>query len=307
MLDRQQTISRCAEAEGVGLHTGERVRMLMQPAPEGMGVVFRRTDMGGALIPARVDAVQPAQYATVLAGEGGATVSTVEHLLSAAFGMGVDNLLVDLDGPELPILDGSALPFVEMFQKAGFAEQRVPRRYLAPRRTLAFRHGRSYITLGPADTLKISYMIDFPNTPVGRQEVSLYITPSLYEREIAPARTFGFEQEFETLRSWGLIKGGSLDNAIVVGRDGVVNKEGLRFSDEFVRHKILDALGDMALAGAPLCAQLIASKAGHSAHTQALRQWLGEAGALEAVDSSGIAFADLARSSPALAAEAAPF
>lgn len=283
---RERTIRRKVTGEGLGLHTGARVRFALLPAPAGTGVVFVRTDLGGVEIPARIEHTVSAQYATVLSAktsDGVATVSTVEHLLSAAAGLGVDNLRVELDGGEVPIYDGSAAPFVELLEKAGVAEQSAPRRYLRPTRELAFRVNGSFLTLAPSgNEARLTCKIDFPGTFVGAQEISLTLTPKSYRREVARARTFGFERDLEAMRRNGLIRGATLESAILVGEQGVVNGE-LRFRDEFVRHKLLDAVGDMALAGAPVLGHLTAVKAGHLAHAMAFRAWLADETAFETV------------------------
>jgi UDP-3-O-[3-hydroxymyristoyl] N-acetylglucosamine deacetylase len=276
----ERTLRRPVEGQGVGLHSGAEVAFRLLPAAPGTGIVFVRRDPSarggrdGVDIPAGLEYVQPAQYATVLAANG-ASVGTVEHLLSTAAGLGIDNLRVELWGPEVPIFDGSAKPFVAFFREGGVETHGVPRRVLVPQKSLSFRLNGSRLALHVSSKMRISYTIDFPGTMVSHQELSLVLTPETFEKEIAPARTFGFARDVEAMRRSGHIRGATLESAILVGEEGIVNGT-LRFPDEFVRHKILDAIGDFALVGTPWRGHFTASKAGHQAHTLALKEWLAD-------------------------------
>jgi UDP-3-O-[3-hydroxymyristoyl] N-acetylglucosamine deacetylase len=227
--------------------------------------VFRRTDLDGFEIEASGRNVARVSYATSLMKKG-VLISTTEHLLSAFIGAGIDNAIVELDNLELPILDGSARPFVEMIQKAGIRRQRKTRTYLSIVRELELREGDKFIAVYPARTYSVSYAINFPHPKIGRQTFCVQLTNGSYLREIAPARTFGFMHEAEAMRQQGLIRGASTENAIVLSRDAVLNPP-LRFADEFVRHKVLDLIGDLALIGKQILGSVVADRAGHAMHT----------------------------------------
>ena len=233
--------------EGIGLHSGAPVSMRMLPAPSGTGIVFRRTDLDGYEIEAISRNVARVSYATSLMKKG-VFISTTEHLLSAFIGMGIDNAIVELDNLELPILDGSAKPFVEMIQKAGIRKQRRPRKYLKIARELELREGDKFIAVYPANSYSVSYSINFPHPLIGKETFEVELTNGSYLRQIAAARTFGSREDEQAMRNMGLIRGASRENCIVLTRDGVENGP-LRFRDEFVRHKILDLVGDLALLG----------------------------------------------------------
>ena len=250
---------------GVGLHSGAPVTLRILPAPAGTGIVFRRTDLESFEIEASGRNVARVSYATSLMKKG-VLISTTEHLLSAFIGAGIDNAIVELDNLELPILDGSARPFVEMIQKAGIRRQRKIRTYLRIVREVELREGDKFIAVYPANTYSVSYSINFPHPQIGRQTFCVQLTNGSYLREIAPARTFGFMHEAEAMRQQGLIRGASTDNAIVLSRDGVLNPP-LRFVDEFVRHKVLDLIGDLALIGKQILGSVVADRAGHAMHT----------------------------------------
>jgi UDP-3-O-[3-hydroxymyristoyl] N-acetylglucosamine deacetylase len=250
---------------GVGLHSGAPVTLRILPAPAGTGIVFRRTDLDGFEIEASGRNVARVSYATSLMKKG-VLISTTEHLLSAFIGAGIDNAIVELDNLELPILDGSARPFVEMIQKAGIRKQRKTRTYLRIVREVELREGDKFIAVYPANTYSVSYSINFPHPKIGRQTFRVQLTNGSYVREIAPARTFGFMHEAEAMRQQGLIRGASTDNAIVLSRDAVLNPP-LRFADEFVRHKVLDLIGDLALIGKQVLGSVVADRAGHAMHT----------------------------------------
>jgi len=269
----QRTLKSPIAIHGVGLHTGERTGVRVVPAPADSGIVFVRTDMGGVEIPASHEYVVSSSLATTVS-MGGVTVATVEHLLAALFGLGVDNARIEVDGPEIPIADGSATPFVEAIQGSGIVAQAVPRRVLNLSRPVAVRHGERTVLALPSNDLRISYAIDFAHPAIGYQAVTLRMDERVFAASIAPARTFCLLRDVNAMRDSGLARGGSLDNALVVGDDGVLNGE-LRFRDEFVRHKVLDLVGDLALAGASLRAHVIVFKGGHRMHA-ALVQKIAE-------------------------------
>jgi UDP-3-O-[3-hydroxymyristoyl] N-acetylglucosamine deacetylase len=264
-LTHEQTIRIPVTCEGVGLHSGAPVTLRILPAPPGTGIVFRRTDLDSFQIEASGRNVARVSYATSLMKKG-VLISTTEHLLSAFIGLGIDNAIVELDNLELPILDGSAQPFVEMIQKAGIRRQRRERTYFRIVRELELREGDKFIGVYPASAYSVSYSINFPHPKIGRQTFCVQLSNGSYLREIAPARTFGFMHEAEALRQQGLIRGASTENAIVLNRDAVLNPP-LRFSDEFVRHKVLDLIGDLALIGKQILGSVVADRAGHAMHT----------------------------------------
>jgi UDP-3-O-[3-hydroxymyristoyl] N-acetylglucosamine deacetylase len=239
--------------------------MRMLPAPSGIGIVFRRTDLDGYEIEAISRNVARVSYATSLMKKG-VFISTTEHLLSAFIGMGIDNAIVELDNLELPILDGSAKPFVEMIQKAGIRKQRRPRKYLKIRRELEMREGNKFIAVYPANSYSVSNSINFPHPLIGKETFEVELTNGSYLRQIAGARTFGSREDEQSMRNMGLIRGASRENCIVLTRDGVENGP-LRYRDEFVRHKILDLVGDLALLGKQVLGKVIADRAGHAMHT----------------------------------------
>ena len=249
----------------MGLHSGAPVRLRILPAPAGSGIVFRRTDLDGFEVEAISRNVARVSYATSLMKKG-VLISTTEHLLSAFIGTGVDNAIVELDNLELPILDGSAQPFVELIQKGGIRRQRRARTYLRMRRGLELREGNKFIGVYPSDTYSVSYTIDFPHPLIGRETFRVDLSDGNYLSGIASARTFGFLHEAEAMRQQGLIRGASAENAIVLTRDGVMNPP-LRFRDEFVRHKVLDLIGDLALLGKQILGNVVADRAGHAMHT----------------------------------------
>jgi len=251
--------------EGIGLHSGAPVSMRMLPAPSGTGIVFRRTDLDGYEIEAISRNVARVSYATSLMKKG-VFISTTEHLLSAFIGMGIDNAIIELDNLELPILDGSAKPFVEMIQKAGIRKQRRPRKYLKIARELELREGDKFIAVYPANSYSVSYSINFPHPLIGKETFEVELTNGSYLRQIAGARTFGSREDEQAMRNMGLIRGASRENCIVLTRDGVENGP-LRFRDEFVRHKILDLVGDLALLGKQVLGKVVADRAGHAMHT----------------------------------------
>jgi UDP-3-O-[3-hydroxymyristoyl] N-acetylglucosamine deacetylase len=264
-LIQEQTLRSVVACSGVGLHSGAPVYLQILPAPPGTGIVFRRTDLDGFEIEANSRNVARVSYATSLMKKG-VLISTTEHLLSAFIGLGVDNAIVELDNLELPILDGSALPFVELIQKAGLRKQRRPRRYMRMLREVEMREGNKFISVYPADSYSVSYSINFPHPLIGKETFQVELSNGSYLKKIAAARTFGSREDEKTMRNMGLIRGASRDNCIVLTRDGVENGP-LRFPDEFVRHKVLDLVGDLALLGKPILGRIVADRAGHAMHT----------------------------------------
>jgi UDP-3-O-[3-hydroxymyristoyl] N-acetylglucosamine deacetylase len=292
--EQQQTLKSSIGCVGIALHTGQRVSLTFRPAPPDHGIVFRRTDLG-LDIPARFDCVTDTRLATVLSHEHDSTarVSTVEHVMAALAGCGIDNALVELDGPEPPILDGSAAPFVFLIDCAGIADQGVPRRMIEVRRTVRVSDGDAFAELRPSHGgfhgLDLAISIDFPARAIGRQALSLRLTHDSFRQDLARARTFVMAQEVEQVRAAGLGLGGSLDNAVVVDRADVLNPSGLRMADEFVRHKMLDAVGDLALAGAALRGRFIAHRSGHALNNRLLQALFADAATWQAVATEPLA------------------
>jgi UDP-3-O-[3-hydroxymyristoyl] N-acetylglucosamine deacetylase len=274
----EQTIAEPLEFAGVGLHSGAPVTMRLLPAAAGSGIVFRRTDLDNFEIPAIGRNVAKVSYATSLMRQG-VLISTTEHLLSALIGMGVDNVIVELDNLELPILDGSALPYVEAFHRVGIREQRRKREALRVLHPVEVREGEKFIGVYPGRGYKIDYAIDFP-APIGRQKACIDLAAETYGSEIAPARTFGYKADEKKLRDMGLIRGASAENAIILNERGPENGP-LRFADEYVRHKVLDLIGDLALAGRRLEGHVVAVRAGHAMHTAFVARLLKDRSAWE--------------------------
>jgi UDP-3-O-[3-hydroxymyristoyl] N-acetylglucosamine deacetylase len=281
-LIHQNTIASPVSVSGIGLHTGVEVKLRLCAAPANRGIVFRRTDLENFEIEARARNVARVSYATSLMRKG-VLISTTEHLLSALSACGVDNAYLEIDNLEVPILDGSALPFVRLIRKAGLKRQRAGRVYARLLRPVEVIEGGKRIAAFPSDRLAVTYHIAFPHPVIGEQsfeyvpgETGMNGRPSRYETEIAAARTFGFLDEVERLRQSGLVRGGSLGNAVVLTRDGVMNPEGLRFPDEFCRHKILDLIGDLSLFGHPILGHIVAERAGHAMHAALVAKLLRE-------------------------------
>ncbi len=287
-LIKQTTLGSAVETHGNGLHTGVPVHVRLLPAPPDTGYVFRRTDLGGFEIPATVESVANCGYATTLMRTG-VMLSTVEHLLSALRGLGVDNTFIEVDNLEIPIMDGSAEVFAEMIENAGVIEQPLARRCLLVREPISFEQGNRRIGVEPADSYQIDCLIDFTHPLIGVQHLKVELTNGNYSREIASARTFGFTEEIEALRRANLIRGGSLDNAIVLTEDGMLNETSLRFRDEFVRHKILDIVGDLALLGMPILGRVKAERSGHILHAGLMAKLLRVRSAWDIVDMPAIA------------------
>lgn len=267
---RQHTLGREVSFSGIGLHSGLPVSMKVKPAPANNGIRFVRTDLG-VEIPALMNRVVDTTLATTI-GVGEAMVSTTEHLLASLLGLGIDNALIELNGPEVPIMDGSAGPFAHLLNKIARRPQDASRRLIKITRELAVENGCSSIRVSPHRAFHVSCEIDFKHPLIRRQRYSIEVTPKRFMKEIAVARTFGFVEQVERLRANGLALGGSLANAIVMDQAGVLNAEGLRFADEFVRHKVLDLIGDLALMGCPLLGHVVANKPGHAIHLSLMKE-----------------------------------
>lgn len=278
----QNTLQKEVVITGQGLHTGNAITMRINPAPRDSGIIFVRTDKGNIMIKAGVGSVVDTTFATTLASEG-VRVGTVEHLLSAFAGLNIDNAYVELDGPEVPILDGSALPFVKMLVDAGIAKQAKEVSCIRILEPIVVTDGHSQIAVTPYEGMRITYRLFYTHPAFGEQKLGMDITRSKFIKELAPARTFGFLRDVEMLRSKGLAKGGSLENAIVLGEKEVLNGNKLRFKDEFVRHKMLDAVGDMALLGLPLYGHIMANKSGHTLHIKLIKKILASRSSWEYV------------------------
>ena len=270
----QCTLNQVIDYVGIGLHGGRNVAMQLHPAAPNSGINFFRRDVprAHALVPALWKNVVDTRLCTVLGNEHGVTVSTVEHLLAAIRSCGIDNLLIELSGDEVPILDGSCAPIIDIIKRAGVASQRVPRYGIFIERPIEVRQGERFATLTPSSIPRITVDIDFESRAIGSQYASIDLIDDRFETCIAPARTFGFAEELEQLRSQGLALGGSMRNAVLVDQDEIVNAEGLRFDDEFARHKILDCCGDLALADAPIFGHLYSSRPGHRLNQALLRE-----------------------------------
>jgi UDP-3-O-[3-hydroxymyristoyl] N-acetylglucosamine deacetylase len=278
-LIQEQTLRTAVSCQGIGLHSGTPVQLRLLPASPGSGIVFRRTDLDGFHVEANSNNVARVSYATSLMKKG-VLISTTEHLLSAFVGTGIDNAIVELDNLELPILDGSARPFVDMIQRAGIRKQRRPRTYLRIKRKLELREGNKFIGVYPAERYSVAYSINFPHPLIGNETFTADLTDGDYLRHIAPARTFGSRQDEDAMRNMGLIRGASRDNCIVLSECGVENPP-LRFKDEFVRHKVLDLIGDLALIGRRILGKVVADRAGHAMHTALVSRLVRDRGLWE--------------------------
>jgi UDP-3-O-[3-hydroxymyristoyl] N-acetylglucosamine deacetylase len=270
----QTTIQNPVATQGIGLHTGVHGTLRLVPAPADTGIVFRRVDLDGFQIEAHGSNVARVSYATSLMKHG-VLLSTTEHLLAAIYSCGIDNIYLDIDAIEVPILDGSAEPFMQMIDEAGIRKLRRKRRYLKVTKPVEVLEDGRRIGIYPADEFRVRCYVDFPHPMVGQQEVDIGVNSDSFRQVLSRARTFCFESDIEPLRGMGLIRGGSLDNAIVLTKDGVMNGS-LRFADEFGRHKALDLIGDLALVGLPLLGRVEARKAGHALHTQLVSQLLAD-------------------------------
>ena len=282
---RQRTLKSQISATGVGLHIGQKVRMTLRPAQPDTGVVFRRTDLPGAAdVPARAELVGETRLCSCLVS-GEVKVYTIEHLMSALSGLGVDNAYVDLDGPEVPIMDGSAAPFVLLLQQAGIEEQGAPKRFLRVKKRVVAEDGDKWAALEPYDGYRLSFSIVYKHPVIEKSNTDLTVdfATTSYLKEVARARTYGFMHDVENLREEGLALGGGLENAVVLDEHRVLNAEGLRFGDEFIRHKILDAIGDLYLLGRPFLAAFSAYKSGHALNNKLLRALAADPSAAEVV------------------------
>ncbi len=297
-MDAQRTLRRAISCVGIGLHSGNKVQLSLKPAPADFGIRFRRTDVGDHEVPAKVQNLAGIQLATALS-QNEVSVETVEHLLAALVSMSIDNVLIELNSPEVPIMDGSAAPFVYLIQEAGIKQLAAPRKFLKILRPIALSRGDKRIALYPSDHFKVTYSISYDHPLLRHQSRTLRITEDSFIDQIAPARTFTFLKDVEMLRQNGLALGGSLDNAIVLGETGVLNA--LRFDDEFVRHKILDAVGDLALVGYPVIGHLVAHRAGHALHTEFAGKILAEADCWRLVEGSADVMIPAASPVPATA------
>ena len=284
-MPMQRTLRNTIRATGVGLHSGQKVFMTLRPANADTGIVFRRTDLDPVVeIPARADLVTETMLCTGLSA-GAGKVMTVEHLLSALAGLGIDNAYVDLSAPEVPIMDGSAGPFVFLLQSAGIQEQAAPKRFIRIRRTVEVREGDKTARFEPYEGFKLGFTVEFdhPAIPAAQSRAEVDFSSTTYVREVSRARTFGFMRDLEFMRERNLGLGGSMDNAIVLDEFRVLNEDGLRYADEFVRHKILDAVGDLYLAGHPIIGAFEGFKSGHALNNKLVRALLADAAAWEAV------------------------
>ncbi|MBV8896760.1 MAG: UDP-3-O-acyl-N-acetylglucosamine deacetylase [Acidobacteriaceae bacterium] len=282
-MHHEATIRRPVQVSGIGLHHGAPVQLRILPAPPATGIVFIRTDLDNTPISASWEFVERVSYATSLMHPKGIFISTTEHLLSVLFSMGIDNAYIELDNLELPILDGSGLPFIQLLEQAGTQESRRLRRYMRIVKPVTVEANDKRVSILPCDSFHLRVHCRFDHPLVGDQRLELEVTPETYASDIAPARTFGFEYELDHLRDMGLIRGASLDNAICFTRDGVANPGGLRFADECCRHKALDLIGDLALIGRPLLGLVIAEKAGHAMHVALVNQLMSDSSLYEIV------------------------
>ena len=277
-MSERTTLASAAVCAGVGLHTGARVRMALKPAPVGSGVVFERADLDldNVRVPARREHVRSTDLGTTLVNDSGASAATVEHLMAALAGLGVDDVVVELDGPEVPAMDGSSAPFVDLMRRAGLKASPAPRKAIKVLKPVEVTDGARRAVFLPSLKPAIDVEIEFEDEAIGRQHFHFDVNREAFADLVAPARTFGFRRDLNALLQAGLARGGSMDNAVVLDENGVANPEGLRFADEFVRHKALDALGDLYLAGAPILGLYRAARPGHGLNAKALEALLGD-------------------------------
>ena len=274
IINYQRTINSKVSCNGIGIHSGANVQISLLPAPADSGIVFRRTDVGGinGIIPANYKNVCDTNLGTTIANQYGTKISTIEHLMAAIWGCGIDNLFIEINGPEVPIMDGSSEPFVFLIECAGVNVQDRPRRVIEITKKITIEDNNKIITIEPAKEFSIDFDIEFNHDHIKKQQYDFHSTYTSFKNDLCRARTFGFQHEVEMLHKMGLARGGSLDNAILVGKDGIINQEGLRYKDEFVRHKTLDFIGDIYLAGGYIVGHFSASKAGHSINNKMLRK-----------------------------------
>ena len=300
----QRTLKNSIGCTGIALHSGAQVALTLAPAEPDDGIVFKRTDIAAAAaIPARWNHVVDTRLNSTLGGAGGVTIGTVEHLMAALAGCEIDNAVIEVDGPEVPIMDGSAAPFVFLIECAGIVEQERPRRVIRIRKPVSVEDGPCFASLTPAPGFSVSFDIDFTSAAVCRQTIRIGLANGTFKKELARARTFGFLDEIEGLRAAGLARGGSLENAVVISGDEVLNEGGLRYADEFVRHKVLDAIGDLYLAGAPIVGRFHGVCSGHDTNNRLLRALFADADAWSA---QPMGTSDLDAGLAAIGAEEAP-
>ncbi len=282
----QKTLKGSISCAGVGLHSGSKVTMTLRPGERDSGIVFRRTDVAGdgAVIAATWRNVCEKPLCTAIANADGVTVATVEHLMAALWGCGVDNAVIDINGPEIPVMDGSSAPFVFLIECAGLVDQDAPRRVIEVLKPVSLTDGDRWACLHPADSLSVRFEIAFDHPLIDRQDFYFEEGDNAFKSEICRARTFGFEHEVAKMRAMGLARGGSLDNAVVLGRKDILNEGGLRYADEFVRHKVLDCIGDLYLAGVSLCARFHGVQSGHALTNRLLRALFADADAWRVVE-----------------------
>lgn len=281
----EKTVRQEVCCHGIGLHSGSPIRLKLLPAPEGSGIVFIRKDLGGIVIPADAAHVVSTYFSTTIGAEG-ATVQTVEHLLAAISALEIDNLIIEVDGPEVPVMDGSATPFISLLLEAGVTDQKKPRSFIKFVKPITVSEKGKYITVRPGTAFKVSYQIRFDHPLIASQTYTYRHHRSAFTREIASARTFGLLKDIELLKAQGLAQGGSLENAIVIGEDKILNEQGLRFPNEFVRHKILDLIGDFSLLGMPILAHVEAFCSGHMLHAKLIQAILADRAAWRVVTPS---------------------
>jgi UDP-3-O-[3-hydroxymyristoyl] N-acetylglucosamine deacetylase len=275
---QQHTLAREVVLSGIGVHSAAQVNLKIEPAAPGAGIQFIRSDVAeNNVIPANYDSVSNTQFCTVLENAHGVSVSTVEHVMAALRGLGIDNAVVTVDGPEMPIMDGSSAPFIAAMDAVGTVEQNAPRDVLRILRPVRVENGSAFASIEPGRASEFGFQIDYPGTAIGTQRFEVTLVNGNFRHDIAGARTFGLKEDVTRLHAMGLGKGGSLENAIVVDGEEILNDDGLRFNDEFVRHKVLDAIGDMYLAGAPILGRYIGHRAGHTLNNQLLRAVFADA------------------------------
>nr|CRH06770.1 CE11 : candidate UDP-3-O-acyl N-acetylglucosamine deacetylase [Candidatus Magnetococcus massalia] len=280
----QSTLKNTVRCTGIGLHGGQKTYLSLKPAPENSGIVFVRSDLDGARVPAHVTNVVDTRLCTTLANEEGVKVSTVEHLLAAFAGLGVDNAIVELDGPEVPIMDGSAAPFVFLIQCAGVMDQQAPKRWIRIKKRVTVKDGDKQARLEPGDGFDMQFLLDYDHPLLKKQRVGIHLSETTFIKEVSRARTFGFVKEVEYLQANGLAQGASLNNAIAIGDYQILNEDGLRYDDEFARHKLMDALGDLYLLGTPILGKFFGERSGHGLNNTLLRALLAQADAWELVE-----------------------
>jgi len=284
MYFEQRTLEKPASCSGIGLHSGKEVNLTIRPAPINHGITFVRLDLQGLpSVTAQFKRVVDTSLATVI-GNDGCIVSTIEHLMATFAGLSIDNALVELDAHEVPVMDGSAARFTEIIKNAGIKEQGVPRHYFVLTEQIELKDGDKSVVVYPSDTFKLTCSIDFDHPMVGYQSFSLEVTDEIFDTEISTARTFGFLHEVEYMKRYGLALGGSLENAVVIDKDRIINEDGLRFPDEFVRHKILDCLGDFSLLGMPILGHIVVKKSGHQFNHAFLEKFFAQKESWETCD-----------------------